>query len=265
MRLRAGPRSGLRPSATAAARLAGPRAAWASRWGSGPGWGTPGRAGAAGAGASPRQRGRGAPRRRRRARPRPHAARGTAPPPPRPRRRRRTPLPRPVGAAATEAFTWTGSDEFTPLGDRVDAPPLPLPPIAARRRVVLVRHGQSTWNAEGRIQGSSDWSRLTDKGVAQAETTRDMVPGGGGCKGQPAGGGSAWRRRPRPRHPPRPHPHPHPHQIKDETFDSLFVSPLTRARQTADIVARGTGLEAKVLPSLREIDLYSFQVGGWGG
>jgi hypothetical protein len=85
------------------------------------------------------------------------------------------------GAAAAEApaaWTWTGEDAFTPLGDRVDAPPLPLPPISERRRVVLVRHGQSTWNAEGRIQGSSDWSRLTDKGAAQAETTRDMVRGG---------------------------------------------------------------------------------------
>jgi broad specificity phosphatase PhoE len=38
-----------------------------------------------------------------------------------------------------------------------------------------VRHGQSTWNAEGRIQGSSDFSELTTKGMAQAETTRDMV------------------------------------------------------------------------------------------
>jgi hypothetical protein len=56
-----------------------------------------------------------------------------------------------------------------------DAPPLPLPSIACRRRVVLVRHGQSTWNAEGRIQGSSNHSELTPKGRAQAETTRDMV------------------------------------------------------------------------------------------
>jgi broad specificity phosphatase PhoE len=49
-------------------------------------------------------------------------------------------------------------------------------------------------------------------------------------------------------------------QIKEESFDSLFVSPLTRARQTADVVARDTGLTPRVLPALREIDLYSFQV-----
>ena len=70
---------------------------------------------------------------------------------------------------------WQGSDEFTQLNDRVDQPPLPLPELAMPKRVVLVRHGQSTWNAEGRIQGSSDFSVLTDKGVAQAQTTKQMV------------------------------------------------------------------------------------------
>lgn len=38
-----------------------------------------------------------------------------------------------------------------------------------------MRHGQSTWNEEGRIQGSSDFSILTSKGEAQAETTRKML------------------------------------------------------------------------------------------
>lgn len=50
-----------------------------------------------------------------------------------------------------------------------------LPPIKAAKRVVLVRHGQSTWNAEGRIQGSSNFSILTQKGEAQAETSRQML------------------------------------------------------------------------------------------
>lgn len=72
-------------------------------------------------------------------------------------------------------FAWTGSDEFSHLEDRKDLPPLPLPAITSRKRVVLVRHGQSTWNAEGRIQGSSNFSCLTAKGTAQAETTRDLV------------------------------------------------------------------------------------------
>lgn len=51
----------------------------------------------------------------------------------------------------------------------------PFPPIRAAKRVVLVRHGQSTWNEEGRIQGSSDFSRLTQKGESQAETSRQML------------------------------------------------------------------------------------------
>lgn len=50
-----------------------------------------------------------------------------------------------------------------------------LPGIRAAKRVVLVRHGQSTWNEEGRIQGSSDFSILTKKGEAQAETSRQML------------------------------------------------------------------------------------------
>lgn len=51
----------------------------------------------------------------------------------------------------------------------------PFPQIRAAKRVVLVRHGQSTWNADGRIQGSSDFSVLTKKGEAQAETSRQML------------------------------------------------------------------------------------------
>ena len=43
------------------------------------------------------------------------------------------------------------------------------------KRVVLVRHGQSTWNEEGRIQGSSDFSVLTTKGESQADISRQML------------------------------------------------------------------------------------------
>lgn len=50
-----------------------------------------------------------------------------------------------------------------------------FPLIRAAKRVVLVRHGQSTWNAEGRIQGSSNFSVLTKKGESQAETSRQML------------------------------------------------------------------------------------------
>jgi hypothetical protein len=72
-------------------------------------------------------------------------------------------------------YVWEGTDEFTALNDRKDEPPIPLPEIASHTRIVLVRHGQSTWNAEGRIQGSTNFAVLTDKGQAQAATTHEMV------------------------------------------------------------------------------------------
>jgi probable phosphoglycerate mutase len=87
--------------------------------------------------------------------------------------------------------------------------------------VTLVRHGQSTWNAEGRIQGSSDFSVLTSKGEAQAEKTRQMLEG--------------------------------------ETFDFGFRSPLKRASQTAEVIWGTRDPPLVDMWLLREIDLYSFQ------
>ena len=95
-------------------------------------------------------------------------------------------------------------------------------------RVVLVRHGESTWNAAGRIQGSSDYSVLTEKGRAQAAASAEAVAGA--------------------------------------RVDALYASPLARARETADIVW-GDGRErsedgravATIVDELREIDLYAFQ------
>lgn len=96
-----------------------------------------------------------------------------------------------------------------------------LPPIKAAKRVVLVRHGQSTWNEEGRIQGSSDYSVLTQKGEAQAETSRQM--------------------------------------LRDDSFDICFSSPLIRSKRTAEIIWDSRQEEILTDSDLREIDLYSFQ------
>ncbi|GLI62813.1 hypothetical protein VaNZ11_005562 [Volvox africanus] len=157
---------------------------------------------------------------------------------------------RPSATASSPAQThslslWNGADEFTQYKDRIDALPLPLPAITEPVRIVIVRHGQSTWNAEGRIQGSTDLSVLTEKGVNQAQKTCDML--------------SSMR------------------------FSMVFQSPLVRARQTADVIMQGQsrsvlavthGTKAQAagadsgsgsdglrvtLPSLREIDLYQFQ------
>ncbi len=50
-------------------------------------------------------------------------------------------------------------------------------------------------------------------------------------------------------------------QLEGWNFTHLFHSPLKRAAQTADIVWGGRPGASSQLASLREIDLYSFQVG----
>ncbi|KAL3718250.1 hypothetical protein ACJRO7_003394 [Eucalyptus globulus] len=96
-----------------------------------------------------------------------------------------------------------------------------FPAIRAAKRVVLVRHGQSTWNAEGRIQGSSDFAVLTKKGEAQAETSRLM--------------------------------------LINDSFDVCFTSPLARSKRTAEIIWGAREEDMISESDLREIDLYSFQ------
>ncbi|KAH0668195.1 hypothetical protein KY285_029401 [Solanum tuberosum] len=98
---------------------------------------------------------------------------------------------------------------------------LEFPAIKGAKRVVLVRHGQSTWNAEGRIQGSSDFSVLTSKGESQAETSRQM--------------------------------------LIDDSFDICFSSPLRRSKRTAEIIWGAREEEIITDSDMREIDLYSFQ------
>jgi len=92
---------------------------------------------------------------------------------------------------------------------------------SSSKSITFVRHGQSTWNAEGRIQGSSNFSVLTPKGQQQASLTRDMV-----C---------------------------------DMDFDVCLRSPLARASETADIVWSGRTQRLVDVKDLREIDLYSFE------
>ncbi|OAO91658.1 hypothetical protein AXX17_AT5G22050 [Arabidopsis thaliana] len=93
--------------------------------------------------------------------------------------------------------------------------------VETTKRVVLVRHGQSTWNEEGRIQGSSDFSVLTKKGESQAEISRQM--------------------------------------LIDDSFDVCFTSPLKRSKKTAEIIWGSRESEMIFDYDLREIDLYSFQ------
>jgi probable phosphoglycerate mutase len=44
-------------------------------------------------------------------------------------------------------------------------------------RVILVRHGQSTYNAQSRIQGRSDHSTLTEEGLRMAHLAGEALKG----------------------------------------------------------------------------------------
>ncbi|OFI36975.1 histidine phosphatase [Arthrobacter sp. SW1] len=78
----------------------------------------------------------------------------------------------------------------------------------------LVRHGQTDWNAERRLQGATDIP-LNDVGRGQA---RDAVA-----------------------------------VLSGQDWDVVVSSPLSRAAETADIIAAGLGLDvARRLPGLME-------------
>mgnify|MGYP006151875373 CR=1 FL=1 len=100
----------------------------------------------------------------------------------------------------------------------------------AAARFLIIRHGQTDHNAQGIIQGSSDQSRLTPKGIAQAREAGATLA-----------------------------------QLDDVRCTRLYVSPLTRAAQTLDVlqeeaVRAGAPLSpAVVVEDLREIDLHSWE------
>jgi glucosyl-3-phosphoglycerate phosphatase len=82
-------------------------------------------------------------------------------------------------------------------------------------RLILVRHGESTWNAEHRLQGQLD-PPLSDEGRAQARQLRPLVE----ALGVPAG--------------------------------RAVVSDLSRARETAELLGLGA---TTIDPCWREIDV----------
>ena len=84
-----------------------------------------------------------------------------------------------------------------------------------------VRHGESTYNAEGRLQGQSDLPRLSPRGVQQSEAVA-----------------AALSRVP---------------------IDAIYASPLRRAMETAEVIAGVLRLEIRPEPRLKEIDIGIFQ------
>ena len=97
-----------------------------------------------------------------------------------------------------------------------DGPSLPADLAHRARRLVLLRHGQTAWNAERRGQGHAD-VELDDTGHEQARSVAPYV--------------AAMRP------------------------VLLWSSDLARARQTAEYAAKETDLELRVDDRLREYDL----------
>ncbi|MDM0076072.1 histidine phosphatase family protein [Variovorax sp. J2P1-59] len=80
-------------------------------------------------------------------------------------------------------------------------------------RVIAVRHGETAWNVDSRIQGQLDIS-LNDTGLWQARRVAQA--------------------------------------LRDEPISAIYASDLARARQTADEIARSHGMEVTVDTGLRE-------------
>ena len=92
--------------------------------------------------------------------------------------------------------------------------------------MLLLRHAQSTWNAEGRWQGRSD-PPLSELGIAEATAAAEAV-----ARSQTA---------------------------ELDRVDAIVSSDLLRARQTADILAERLGWGGVALfPGLRERDVGEF-------
>jgi broad specificity phosphatase PhoE len=87
--------------------------------------------------------------------------------------------------------------------------------------LIVARHGETDWNRENRFQGHAD-PPLNELGRRQSGELAETLAG--------------------------------------EGIARVYASPLRRAAETAEIVARRLGLEVEPVEGLREID-----VGGWSG
>lgn len=87
-------------------------------------------------------------------------------------------------------------------------------------RILAIRHGETAWNAQQRLQGHTDVA-LNERGLVQAERLADA--------------------------------------LRDEPLSAIFSSDLLRARQTAAPCARAHGLMVGLDPGLRERRFGAFE------
>jgi broad specificity phosphatase PhoE len=87
--------------------------------------------------------------------------------------------------------------------------------------LLLIRHGETDWNIEGRMQGHSD-TPLNANGIAQARRLAARV-------------------------------------AAEESFSAMYASPLARARVTAEIVAQACGIAPILDDRLKEQCLGDFE------
>ncbi|XP_039037447.1 probable 2-carboxy-D-arabinitol-1-phosphatase [Hibiscus syriacus] len=90
--------------------------------------------------------------------------------------------------------------------------------LSSPKKVTLVRHGLSSWNEEGRVQGSSNLSVLTEAGIKQADRCSQA--------------------------------------LANMHFDQCFSSPITRAKTTAEVLWQGREEPLVFLDSLKECHLF---------
>ena len=91
-------------------------------------------------------------------------------------------------------------------------------------RLILIRHGETTWNRAARIQGHTDIP-LSPLGLAQAERLAEA--------------------------------------LADEPLAAIYSSDLSRARQTAEALARVQGLPIRLDAALRERAFGRFEGLSW--
>jgi len=90
-------------------------------------------------------------------------------------------------------------------------------PVTMKQLLLFIRHGESTWNADGLLPGQLEGIALTDKGCKQAAVLADSL--------------SAL------------------------PISAIISSPLERASETAAIIAEGRGLTIQLEPRLMDTDI----------